>query len=66
MVKVQRPKDNLNLFLSIINIRCGTGDIAKSKRDIGFFHLSDSCCREHVIIIISNNFFKNNSEMSPL
>lgn len=41
----------INPLLHIIivdNFRCGTGDIAKSKRDIGFFRLSDSCCREHV------------------
>ncbi|CAO1411998.1 unnamed protein product [Diamesa hyperborea] len=26
---------------------CGDGDVAKNKRDIGYFYLTDSCCRSH-------------------
>ncbi|CRK89630.1 CLUMA_CG003258, isoform A [Clunio marinus] len=26
---------------------CGAGDIAQSKRDIGYFYMTDSCCRDH-------------------
>lgn len=26
---------------------CGSGDVAKDKNDIGYFYLTDNCCREH-------------------
>ncbi|KAG5683203.1 hypothetical protein PVAND_012499 [Polypedilum vanderplanki] len=26
---------------------CGSGSIAKDKNDIGYFYLTDNCCREH-------------------
>lgn len=26
---------------------CGAGDIARDKNDIGYFYLTDSCCRAH-------------------
>lgn len=31
----------------MLPLRCGAGSIAKSKRDIGYFSLTDSCCRDH-------------------
>lgn len=26
---------------------CGAGDMAKDKNDIGYFYITDNCCREH-------------------
>jgi secretory phospholipase A2 len=26
---------------------CGSGDVAKNNQDIGYFYMTDNCCREH-------------------
>lgn len=33
--------------MHLFEIISGDGDVAKNKRDIGYFYLTDSCCRSH-------------------